>query len=232
MLYHTCCIEGAKTHIQTDSVDLFIADPPFNLRFGGTTQTKTKKPRFEVFENDNLTPAAYKQFCMQWMAQAYRILKPGHHAYIFIDWRMYADMVHWLRLIGFVVKNCIVWDKQHMGLGWQYRFQHELIIFAVKPAKRNRRINTRKDTDIWRIPRIHGNKTIHPTEKPVELLKRIILNSTDEGAEMVDFFSGSGVASEAAILTRRNYKAFEIGEHWYQVSKARIDAAEQSLSQE
>lgn len=79
-----------------------------------------------------------------------------------------------------------------MGLGWQYRFQHEFLIFAVKPAERIRRIGTRSAADIWKIPRIAGNKTIHPTEKSVELLRQIILNSSSEGELVADFFCGSG----------------------------------------
>ncbi|WP_138752827.1 DNA-methyltransferase [Paenibacillus sinopodophylli] len=144
------------------------------------------------------------------------MLKPGRHIYVCIDWRMYADMVMWLRNTGFIVKNCIVWDKEHMGMGWQYRFRHEFIIFAVKADKRVRRISSRKQTDIWRIPRIHGNKTIHPTEKPVALLKEMIVNSTEPGELMVDFFAGSGVAEEAA------WKAFEIDFRWFEICKNRI----------
>jgi site-specific DNA-methyltransferase (adenine-specific) len=140
MLYNESCIEGSKKHLVDNSVDLLIADPPYNLRFGGTTQTKTK-----------------------------------------------------------IIKNCIVWDKEHIGLGWQYRYLHEFIIFAVKEDKRVRRISTRKQTDIWRIPRIHGNKTIHPTEKPLELLKEMIVNSSEPGELLVDYFAGSGVVEEAAI---------------------------------
>ncbi|MGO4699493.1 site-specific DNA-methyltransferase [Paenibacillus sp. 2TAB26] len=225
MLYNESCIEGSKKHLEDNSVDLLIADPPYNLRFGGTTQTKTKKPRFNIIENDMLSPAEYKRFCMQWIFQAYRVLKPGRHIYVCIDWRMYADMVIWLRNAGFIVKNCIVWDKEHMGLGWQYRYRHEFIIFAVKGDKRVRRISTRKQTDIWRIPRIHGNKTIHPTEKPVELLKEMIVNSSETGELMVDFFAGSGVAEEAAIITSRSWMAFEIDKNWYDVAMERIQKA-------
>lgn len=221
MLYHSCCIAGAKEHIQDASVDLIIADPPYNLKFGGTTQTKSKKPRFDVIPNDALKPQDYQRFSMQWIHQAYRILKPGRHIYVCIDWRMYPDMALWLRQAGFIIKNCIVWDKEHMGLGWQYRFRHEFIIFAVKGEK-SRRISTRSQSDILRIPRIHGNKTEHPTEKPVELIAPLIRNSSEPGEWIVDFFAGSGVVPVTAIQEEREWTAFEIDPTWYTYSKQRI----------
>lgn len=221
-LFHQCCIKGTIEHIPNDAVDLIIADPPYNLSFSGTTQTKNKKPRFNIFPNDRLTPQEYRRFCLQWLFEAYRILKPGRHLYVCIDWRKYPDMVRWMRAIGFIVKNCLVWDKVNMGLGWQYRFQHEFVILAVKGEKRVRRVKSRKASDLVRIPRIPGNQTIHPTEKPLELMEHLIENSSDEGELVVDFFSGSGVVSAAAIKTGRDWTAFEIDADWYQKSMERI----------
>jgi site-specific DNA-methyltransferase (adenine-specific) len=110
-----------------------------------------------------------------------------------------------------------------MGLGWQYRFQYEFILFAVKPNKGVCRIGTRRATDIWKFPRIPGGtKTIHPAEKPVDLLKMILLNITQEGEVVVDFFSGSGPVAEAAWLTKWNLTDFEIDEIWYSVSRKRM----------
>ncbi|WP_311519004.1 DNA methyltransferase [Paenibacillus albidus] len=54
-------------------------------------------------------------------------------------------------------------------------------------------IRTRSQTDVWQIPRIPGNQTIHPTEKPIDVMKRIVENSSEEGEDVVDFVAGSGV---------------------------------------
>ncbi|MFD1774707.1 DNA-methyltransferase [Paenibacillus rhizophilus] len=166
--------------------------------------------------------ADYRKFSLAWLKQAYRILKPCCHLYVCIDWRTYPDMVRWLRLTGFTVKNCIVWDKINMGLGWQYRYQHEFIILSVKGQQKVRRIRTRSQSDIMRIPRIHGNKTVHPTEKPVEMMKLLIENSSEEGEYIVDFFAGSGVVSVAAEEIGRKWDAFEIDQQWVEVTQSRI----------
>ncbi|SDI48639.1 DNA-methyltransferase [Paenibacillus naphthalenovorans] len=222
MIYNMDCIEGSKRFIADESVDLVVTDPPYNLGFGGTTQTRTKKPRFNIIANDKLSRSDYQRFTFQWLYQAYRILKPGRHIYVCIDWRMYPFMVLWMRRVGFVVKNCIVWDKMRMGVGWQYRFQHEFIIFAVKGESNARKIRTRSAPDIWRIPKVPGNKTVHPTEKPADLMENIIKNSSSEGELVVDFFLGSGPVAEAVILNNRELLGFEIDPVHYETTKNRI----------
>lgn len=210
MIYNMDCVKGAQKYLTDESADLIIADPPYNLGFGGTTQTKTKRPRFQVIQNDKLSDQEFQRFTFTWLREAYRVLKTGRHIYVCIDWRMYPYMVLWMRKVGFTIKNCIVWDKEKMGLGWQYRYRHEFIILGTKGKQKVRRISTRKAADVWRIPRISGNKTIHPTEKPVSLIEPMILNSSTEGEHIVDFFMGSGPAYKAAIQNNRKFTGFEI----------------------
>ncbi|NKQ22631.1 hypothetical protein [Brevibacillus laterosporus] len=65
-----------------------------------------------------------------------------------------------------------------MGMGYQYRFQHEFIIFAVKGKDKVRRIPSRRVTDIWPIPKVPEQRMIHPTEKLAKLMEDNILNSS------------------------------------------------------
>ncbi|MEI7024719.1 DNA-methyltransferase [Paenibacillus sp. y28] len=222
MIYNMDCIQGAQQYLANDSVDLIITDPPYNLGFGGTNMTKIKRPRFDIIANDKLSPQEYQRFTLQWLFQAYRVLKPGRHIYVCIDWRMYPDMVRWMRRIGFVVKNCIVWNKEQMGMGYQYRFQHEFIIFAVKPDKKVRRIPKRSATDVWSVPRIQGNKTVHPTEKPAKLMDEMILNSSLEGELVADFFLGSGPVALATKQHGRELIGFEIDPKYFTLTTDRL----------
>lgn len=230
MIYNMDCIEGAKKYLSDNCVDMILTDPPYNLGFGGTTQTKTKKPRFSVIANDSLSHREYQRFTFQWLYQAHRILKPGQHIYVYIDWRMYPYMVLWMRRVGFIVKNCVVWDKQMMGVGWQYRYQHEFIIFAVKEATKARKISTRSSPDIIRFPRISGNKTVHPTEKPVEMMEQLISNSSLPGEHVVDFFVGAGPVAEAAQRRGRNFTGFEIDKTYYELATKRLKKGENDVT--
>lgn len=221
MIYNMDCITGARELLQDESLDLIICDPPYNLGFRGTSHTKAKKPRFDFFANDNLSDQEFRRFTLEWLREAYRALKTGRHIYIFIDWRMYSLMYALMQHVGFNIKNCIVWDKEQMGMGWQYRYRHEMIIMAVKGKHKVRRISTRSDTDVWRIKRIPSNRMVHPTEKPVALMERIILNSSEEGEEVGDFFLGSGPVIEAALKHGRQITGFEIDRNHFDVSMKR-----------
>lgn len=100
-------------------------------------------------------------------------------------------------------------------MGWQYRFQHEFVIFAVKGAHKVRRVSTRNTSDIWKIKRIPGNQTCHPTEKPTELFEMMIQNSSQPGELVVDFFTGIGASMEAAFNLKRDFYGFEIDTGYY-----------------
>ncbi|ATO48393.1 DNA-methyltransferase [Brevibacillus laterosporus] len=221
MIYNMDCIAGAKQHLQDESIDLLIADPPYNLGFFGRKNPKTKKHRFNIIANDHLNPRNYQRFTFQWLREAYRVLKPGRHIYVFIDWRMYPLLYLWMQRVGFVIKNCVIWNKVHMGMGYQYRYQHEFIVFAVKGKSKERRIPNRRITDIWPIPKVAGQRMIHPTEKPVKLMEDIILNSSQEGETVADFFLGSGPTVEAANKLGRKITGFEIDEVYFNLASSR-----------
>lgn len=232
MIYNMDSIAGAKQFLPDESVDVIVTDPPYNLGFSGTTQTKTRKPRFRTIRNDDLSLQEYQRFTFQWLRQAHRVLKTGRHIYVFIDWRMYPYMAIWMRKVGFTIKNCLVWDKVNMGVGWQYRYQHEFIIFAAKGKEKARRIRSRKSTDIVRVPRISGNKTIHPTEKPVELMEAFIQNSTEKGELVADFFLGSGPVFEAAQKLGRACVGFEIDEEHFHTASLRGNKENMALEKQ
>ncbi|NOU81179.1 site-specific DNA-methyltransferase [Paenibacillus sp. LMG 31459] len=209
------CVLGSKLYLGDESVDLIITDPPYNLGFAGTNMTKDKKPRFNIIANDKLSIRDYRRFTLEWLREAFRVLKPGRHIYVFIDWRQYPLLFRLMEYVGFSIKNCIVWDKKNFGMGWQYRYQHEFVIFAVKRAKKVRRVGSRSTSDILRVPRISGNKTIHPTEKPNDVILPMIINSSEEQELVVDFFVGSGPVPEISLSNNREFIGFEIDSNYY-----------------
>jgi len=245
MIYNMDCIQGSKEHIADDSADLIITDPPYNLGYGGTGHRKVKTAGFGTFANDTLTEKDYRKFSTAWLREAYRILKPGRHIYVSIDWRNYPLLFWLMQHAGFRVKNCLVWDKVRMGMGHNYRFRHEFIIFAIKDvqqskkrsarqmvppspkrlsSQKNRRISSRSMTDIVSIKKLPGNVMIHPTEKPIDLIVPLLLQSSEPGEMVVDFFVGSGPVPVAALENQREFIGFELSTTHYENALARISA--------
>ncbi len=214
-IYNMDCIIGAKKYIENDSADLMICDPPYNLGYGGTTSKITKKARFGLIANDKLSDKDYRRFSFQWLIEAYRILRPGSHIYVFIDWRMYPLLSIWMKRVGFQIKNVIVWDKTYFSMGNYYRYQYELIVFAWKGKRANRLIMKKRNVpDIWPIKKVPAYKMKHPTQKPEEIMEKIIHHSSEEGSLIVDFFAGSGVVGKVAKHMNRKYIGFEIDEKY------------------
>ena len=79
-----------------------------------------------------------------------------------------------------------------------------------------------REPDIWRIDRV-GTNRIHATEKPVDLYKKIIENSTDEGALILDPYIGSGASVEAALELGRSILGYEKDPEYHERATRRIE---------
>ncbi len=102
-----------------------------------------------------------------------------------------------------------------MYVGNYHRYQYELIIFAWKGKQANRLIMKRRNvSDVWPIKKVPAHKMKHPTQKPEEIMEKIIYHSSEEGNIIVDFFAGSGVVGKVAKEMKRDYIGFEIDEKY------------------
>lgn len=96
---------------------------------------------------------------------------------------------------------------------------YELVLMLRKGKAR--KINHMGTKNILKIPNIKGNK-LHPTEKPVELMKILIENSSNENAIILDPFFGSGSTAVACIESNRKFVGCEIDKKYYEIAKNRI----------
>jgi len=85
-------------------------------------------------------------------------------------------------------------------------------------------------TDIWRDINFYKEKRVHPTQKPLPLIKRLLLASSNEGDLVVDPFAGSGSTAIASIQLNRNYITIDSDESYYNEVLQRIDAVKNPLN--
>lgn len=221
---NTDCLEGLK-EIPDNSVDLIVTDPPYFLSMGhaGSKETAFNTNTDQINSNrtfGDLTIA--KPFYRQLFQEFRRVLKPEGAFYYFTDWRGYA---FYFPIINaeLPVRNMIVWDKKS-GPGSYYTFAHELIIYGTAAAK----LLHKGGTNVWRIAafssgakKTDGAKR-HPTQKPVEIIEKMILDSSEPGAVVLDTFMGSGTTAVACLRTGRNYIGFEQDEKYHAIAQERI----------
>lgn len=128
------------------------------------------------------------------------------------------------------VRNMIVWDKKS-GPGSLYSFAHELIVFGTYKGKTEAGVGT----NVWRMDafnsgarKTNGEK-VHPTQKPVELIAKMIEDSSEPGAVVLDTFMGSGTTAVACLRTGRQYIGFELDEKYHAIAMQRIADTTASL---
>lgn len=220
------CLEGLK-NVPDKSVDCIITDPPYFLSMGhagSKTNAKTCVRNSDAL-NSNRTfndLAICTPFYKQLFAEYARVLKDDGSFYFFTDFRGYA---YYFPLINAAlpVRNLIVWDKK-AGPGSFYSFAHEFVIFGTYKSKTKAGVGS----NVWRMAafssgakKTDGEK-VHPTQKPVELIQKMIEDSTEPGGVVLDTFSGFGTTAVACLRTGRNYIGFEIDEGYHALAQTRI----------
>jgi modification methylase len=230
------------------SVDAVFADSPYNLRLGSKTlyrpedQTAARAVRdsWDSFESD----AEYDDFSRRWMAECRRVLKPDGAMWIIGSYHNIFRLGTILQDLGFWILNDIVWVKTNPMpnfRGTRFTNAHETLIWAT-PAKTGKytfnyetmkRLNGGKQMrSDWEIniclgeERVKGpdGKSLHNTQKPMDLLRRVILSSTRPGDIILDPFMGSGTTAAAAKELGRNFIGFEKDESYADAATRRVDA--------
>lgn len=223
------CVEQLKL-LPNDSIDLIVTDPPYKVtsrgsagNSGGMLQKKINR-KGQVFTHNNID-------CAEYAPEFYRVLKDGSHCYVMTN---HVNLIHMLNTFtsaGFHFIKSLIWDKGNKIMGQYYMSQFEYILFFRKG--RGIKINNCGTSDILSVPnqKIKGEdgKNLHDTEKPVDLMKILIGNSSQEGDIILDPFMGIGSAGIACKVLNRNFVGIEIDEHYFNIAKSRIVETETSL---
>ena len=147
-------------------------------------------------------------------------MKDGKSIYVCTDWRTYPILYAPFNKF-FTQRNLIVWHKMIGTVYPFYRTDHELIVFGtLGSAKRD----FAWETDVWDIRNsVNQVSKLHPSQKPIELFEKIIINSSKENDTVLDPFMGSGTTAIACLRLNRQFIGCELNEKYYDIAKDRID---------
>ena len=237
------CIELLK-QAPDNSVDLIFADPPYNLQLKGElyrpNQTKVDavNDAWDKFDSKE----DYDKFTAAWMKECHRILKNTGSFWVIGTYHNIFRIGTILQNTGFWMLNDIIWVKPNPMpnfKGTRFNNAHETLIWAAKSQTSNYTFHYHSlkamNDDLqmrsdWWIPicqgseriRINGQKA-HSTQKPVELLLRVILSTSNPDDIVLDPFSGSGTTAAVAKRLGRKYMAFEREAFYVQVAQDRLE---------
>ena len=219
--------------IKSDSVDLIVADPPYNLgkNYGNN--------------HDLIGFDEYISFSKSWLSEAKRVLKPTGTIYVFMGVRFVSYLYDILdRELSLFFNSWITWHyTQGMGktLGFSPRHDDILMFNASQkfvfnldsvrvPQKFYRERNNMRGAnpgDVWEFSHIHycnANRQKHPTQKPEGLIERMVLASSNEHGLILDPFSGSGTTLRVCQQLNRNAIGFEINPEYVEMTKQRLES--------
>ena len=225
-LMHGDCMELFKD-VPAQSVDCIVTDPPYKIVSGGCTNkgnmatTGCLSRSREAVKQGKMFRYNEIKFA-DWLPEAFRVLKDGAHCYIMVNGRNLAELNTECVKAGFKYQNLLVWNKGNVTPNKWYMNQCEFILLLRKGKAKN--IRNMGTSTLISVPNIIGRK-LHPTEKPVELLKIMVENSTDEGQTVLDPFMGCG-GTGVACGTERNFIGFEIDRTYFEIAEHRIHEAE------
>ncbi|MDR0312677.1 MAG: hypothetical protein LBI14_03695 [Treponema sp.] len=218
--------------IDDQSIDVIIADPPYNLGkdYGNN--------------NDQKTFDEYIIFSRNWIKEAHRILKNTGTIYLFMGVRFISYLYSILeKECNFVFNSWITWHyTQGLGKTKGFSSRHDDILMFTKtnnfkfflddvriPQKYYRSINNMRGAnpgDVWTFSHVHycnADRQPHPTQKPEALIERMVLASSEENDLVLDPFSGTGTTLRVCQQLNRNCIGIEINSEYATLMKERLE---------
>lgn len=214
-----------------------FADPPYFLSNGGISVQSGKIVCVDKGDWDKgRSLQEIMDFNMEWLALCRDKLKDNGTIWISGTYHNIFSVANCLTELGYKILNVITWAKTNPppNISCRYfTYSTEFIIWARKSEKKAhyfnydlmKVINGKKQmTDVWRLPAIASwEKSCgkHPTQKPLSLLTRVILASTQQGEWVLDPFCGSSTTGIAANLLGRRYLGIERNLSFVELSRCR-----------
>ena len=228
------CLEQMQ-NIESGSVDMVLTDPPYSSGglFSGDRRASTGTKycnnkyqgaaRFQDFSGDNMDQHSFIEFMRMVMAKAREKAKPEAIAAVFVDWRNLPALTDALQAAGWIWRGIVVWDK---GISRtqprRFRADCEYIVWGS---------NGRLPVDwtpgfkalpgCYRVSSVSTKKKHHQTEKPVELLEKL-LEICKSGGIVMDPFMGSGSVGVACVNTGRDFAGIELDPGYFETATRRI----------
>jgi site-specific DNA-methyltransferase (adenine-specific) len=245
-ILHGDCLE-LLPQLPAASVDLIFADPPYNLQLKGelwrpnmtrVNGVQDDWDRFASFE-------AYDEFSRAWLGACRRVLKDDGTIWVIGTYHNIYRLGAILQDLGYWILNDVLWIKSNPMpnfRGVRFTNAHETLIWASKSRGARYTFNHhamkalnegKQMRSDWTLPICSGAERLksngekaHSTQKPEDLLRRVILASSNPGDVVLDPFFGSGTTGAVAKRLRRRWIGIERQAGYVDLARRRIEDIE------
>ncbi len=245
--YNQDCIQGAKEHLEDNSIDLIITDPPFAIEGDKLHKHYNRKESFVIEGYVEILKDEYAEFSQLWITEAERVLRPGGALAVVSGYSNLIDILNALRGTTLKEINHIIW-KYNFGVSTKTKFvsSHYHILYYCKPGGEktfnnfarfgsrerngeNRSLLYQDLEDVWIINREYKPGEIkNKNELPSALLIKLVQYLSRPGDVVCDFFLGGFSTAKIAKSLGRSAVGFEINKisfdhHHEEIEKIKVN---------
>jgi site-specific DNA-methyltransferase (adenine-specific) len=220
-------------------VDVLLTDPPYSsggmfrsdragdpaVKYRGWTRKEdgSRRPptaEYGSFGGDNLDQWAWIRWVSGWSRDCLKVVRPGGHSFMFTDWRQLPAATDAAQFGGWTWQGLIVWDKG-VGRPMRGRFRNHLeyIVWSVHGAMSDR--TEHYPSTLISVPTV-GAEREHVTQKPVELLERLLLVVPHHPPPILDPFMGAGSTLVAARKLGCRAIGIDLDERYCEIAAKRL----------
>lgn len=202
--------------MQHDRADLVFTDPPYGVSYDGGHAVKGK--RREKLANDDSTNIYNDSVPLM-----YAYSKESAALYLWLATTKSLQVLQVLQDNSYEIRSWLIWNKnmaQFGAIGAQYKQKHEPCLYAYKNGNTPFWDGPTNEVSVWDEKRASKNE-FHPTQKPVELSRRAIVNSCPTKGIVLDLFGGSGATMIGAEAEGRSARLMELSPNYCDVIVAR-----------
>ncbi|MFH7835213.1 MAG: site-specific DNA-methyltransferase [Candidatus Aenigmatarchaeota archaeon] len=213
------CLKILPT-LKDESVDLVLTDPPYNI---------LDKKEWDSFKNIH----EYKNFSLSYLKEFERIMKNGASCFIFWSEKHIFLFDEILKQINLKLFKILIWHYPNILKGFSNKRWHNTFDFIFhlvkgdKPKIFNASFVREENKDVWTFTKpqynFKKNHKYHPTQKPYELISRIVKMFSLENNVILDPFLGSGTTMKVARDLKRNCIGIEINPKYIEITKKRLN---------
>lgn len=212
------CMDILK-NIRDKSIDLVVTDPPYKLVQGGCTNKAVRLKGATDLQSGSVFTNNSIKFS-EWLPEVYRVLKENTHCYIMSNDRNLKELLVESEKVGFKLLNILVWKKTKHSPNRYYLKNAEFIVFLRK----GKAININNMGSFQCVEFENVKEKTHPSDKPINMLRSFIENSSKENDLVLDPFMGAGSCGIATLIAKekRKFIGIELDENFYNVAVNKI----------
>lgn len=201
-------LEDVKQLVGDAEIKLICTDPPYNVDYGATQHPSWRK---RSIMNDAMSTDDFHDFLFKAFSNVAAVGVKGAMLYSFMSAQEWGNMMDVLSDCGFHWSSTIIWNKDRLVLSRKdFHTKYEPIFYGwLDNAPRIHQLEDRTQSDVWDFQR-PSKSDLHPTMKPVELIQKMVTNSSYRGECVLDLFGGSGTTLIACENTNRKTHLMEL----------------------